>query len=110
MLDLFADLLLDFVGADEPLGPSSLRAQRRVRCAAVSVAGAMVLGIRIWGGHGTASVTLVVAALLVAVWVLAFSVVDLIKQLPAITQLSLTAALVAGATLAGGALALLQSR
>jgi hypothetical protein len=95
MLGELLDLLLD-VGLPSA---ETLQRQRQARLGAALFAMAFVVAAHFWIHHETAWALIVVGCALVAVWVTAFSFVDLVKELPRATWLSVVATALALLTL-----------
>jgi hypothetical protein len=97
MLDVLADLL-ELVVANGIPTPSTLERQRQVRLA-VSGLALVTNSVLHWlyGRPPVASWPILVISTIASGWVLAFSMVDLIKELPSIAWVSIAAAALASA-------------
>lgn len=99
MFDIIAELLELILGGGGISGFDSLEAQRRARIVSAVVAlGAILVGYYILGSW--IGVVISIGGLIVALWVLAFSLVDLAKERPDVPWASVAAILVAGASVA----------
>jgi hypothetical protein len=98
-IDVVAEIIEFFLAAGGVPGPKSVEAQRRARLVAAIVALVTILAGRLISGT-TADVILVTAGSIVGLWILAFSVVDFIKEFPPVPWQSVMAIIVAGAALA----------
>ena len=98
MFDLIGELLELVFSAGGLPGFDSLEAQRRARIVAATVAFVAILGGHFILGPGVGTVVFG-AGLVVALWVLAFSLVDLTKERPTVSWASVVAIFVASAGL-----------
>jgi hypothetical protein len=99
MVDVVAELIEFLFAAGGVPGPESLEGQRRARLVAAIVALAGVIAGHIFSGT-TAGVALVAAGSIVGLWILALSLVDLMKEFPPVQWQSVTAIVVATTALA----------
>jgi|SRR5687768_1312901 hypothetical protein len=101
MFDLIGDVVELLLQTGGVPGPQSLEGQRRARIVAAAVALTVILSGHFLFGL-TAGLVMLVGGMVVAAWVLAFSLVDVAKELPVVPWPSIAAIFVAGASLMAG--------
>jgi len=101
LLGAVIEVLFEGIFAGGIPGPVSLEGQRRARVVVGTVALAAILTRHVFLDSVASNVVLVGASL-VAAWVLAFSLVDLVKELPVVPWMTVLAILVAVASLTTG--------